>query len=127
MRGLASGVLGLEAIVLLLVVPVAVTIFDVDPGVGIGGGIALIVLCVVAIAGLGRGWGYQLGWVVQVLAIGLGFVVPAMFVLGGIFALLWFYALRIARQVEAQRAEAQAAAAEEAAGGDQDAAPPAST
>ena len=105
MRGLASGVLGLEAIVLLLVVPVAVTIFDVDPAVGIGGGVALIVLCVVAIAGLGRGWGYPLGWVIQGLAIGLGFVVPAMFALGGIFALLWFYALRIARHVEAQKAQ----------------------
>ncbi len=103
MRGLASGVLGLEAIVLLLVVPVAVTIFGVDPGVGIAAGVALIVLCIVAIAGLGRGWGYPLGWVVQLLAIALGFVVPAMFVLGAIFALLWYLALRIARQVEADR------------------------
>ena len=29
------------------------------------------------------------GWVLQVAAIALGFVVPMMFVLGGIFALLW--------------------------------------
>lgn len=104
MRGLASGVLGLEAIVLLLVVPVAVTVFDVDAAVGITGGVLLIVLCIVAIAGLGRGWGYPLGWVVQVLAIALGFVVPAMFALGGIFALLYFFALRLARQVELQKA-----------------------
>lgn len=109
MRGLASGVLGLEAIVLLLVVPVAVVIFEVDPVVGITGGVLLIALCIVAIAGLGRGWGYPLGWVVQGLAIALGFVVPAMFALGGIFALLWFFALRIARQVEAQQAAAAAA------------------
>ncbi len=104
MRGLASAVLGLEAIVLLLVVPVAVTVFDVDAAVGISAGVLLIVACIIAIAGLGRGWGYQLGWVVQVLAIGLGFVVPAMFALGGIFALLYFFALRIARQVELQNA-----------------------
>ena len=104
MRGLASGVLGLEAIVLLLVVPVAVVIFEVDPVVGITGGVLLIALCIAAIGGLGRGWGYPLGWIVQVLAIALGFVVPAMFALGGIFALLWFFALRIARQVEAQQA-----------------------
>jgi hypothetical protein len=102
MRGLASGVLGLEAVVLLLVVPVAVTVFGVEPAVGITAGVALIALCVVAIAGLGRGWGYPLGWVVQALAVGLGFVVPSMFVLGGIFALLWYSALRIARQVEAR-------------------------
>jgi hypothetical protein len=102
-RGLASGVLGLEAIVLLLVVPVAVTIFDVDAVVAITAGVLLIALCIVAIAGLGRGWGYTLGWIVQVLALALGFVVPAMFALGGIFALLWFFALRIARQVEAHQ------------------------
>ena len=119
MRGLASGVLGLEAIVLLLVVPVAVVIFEVDPVVGVTGGVLLIALCLLAIGGLGRGWGYPLGWVVQVLAIALGFVVPAMFALGGIFALLWFFALRIARQVEAQQAAA--------AGGDPEDPSPAST
>ena len=104
MRGLASGLLGLESMVLLLVIPVAVTIADIDPAVAIPAGVVLIVLCIVAIAGLGRGWGYPLGWIVQVLAIALGFVVPAMFVLGGIFALLWYSALRIARQVEADKA-----------------------
>ncbi|MGB9373755.1 MAG: DUF4233 domain-containing protein [Jiangellales bacterium] len=104
MRGLASGVLGLESMVLLLVIPVAVTIADINPWVAIPAGVVLIALCIVAIGGLGRGWGYSLGWVVQVLAIALGFVVPAMFVLGGIFALLWYSALRIARQVEADKA-----------------------
>lgn len=104
MRALASGVLGLEAIVLLLVVPVAITVFDVDAAVGVTVGVVLIALCIVAIGGLGRGWGYPLGWVVQLLAIGLGFVVPSMFLLGGIFALLYFFALRLARSVEAQKA-----------------------
>jgi len=108
MRGLASGVLGLEAIVLLLVVPVAVTVFEVDAAVAAVVGVLLIVLCIVAIGGLGRGWGYKLGWLVQVLAIGLGFVVPQMFVLGGVFALLWYSALRIARQVEARDAAGEA-------------------
>jgi hypothetical protein len=102
-RGLASGVLGLESIVLLLVIPVAVTVVGVSPRVAVPAGIGLIALCVVAIAGLGRGWGYWLGWVVQGLAIALGFVVPQMFLLGGIFALLWFMALRIAREVEGAR------------------------
>lgn len=105
MRALASSVLGLEIFVLILVVPVAITIFDVDATIGIAGGVALVALCVIAIGGLGRGWGYQLGWVVQVLAIALGFVVPTMFLLGGIFALLYFFALRLARKVEEQKAE----------------------
>lgn len=104
MRALASSVLGLEVLVLILVVPVAITVFDVDAAIGITGGLLLIALCIVAIGGLGRGWGYQLGWVVQALAIALGFVVPTMFLLGGIFALLYFFALRLARKVEAEKA-----------------------
>lgn len=103
MRSLASGVLGLESIVLLLVIPVAVTIAGIEPEVAVPIGVGLIVLCVVAIAGLGRGWGYPLGWVIQGLAVALGFVVPQMFLLGGIFALLWYMTLRIAAQVEASR------------------------
>lgn len=104
MRALASSVLGLEIMVLILVVPVAITVFDIDAAVGITAGVVLVALCVVAIGGLGRGWGYRLGWVVQALAIALGFVVPTMFLLGGIFALLYFFALRLARKVEAQNA-----------------------
>jgi hypothetical protein len=100
--------------VLLLVIPVAVTVADIDPAVAIPAGVALIALCIVAIGGLGRGWGYHLGWAVQVLAIALGFVVPAMFVLGGIFALLWYSALRIARQVEADKASGAEPGAEPA-------------
>lgn len=104
MRGLASAVLALEAIVVLLAVPVAVVVYGASAAWSIAGGAALIALCVVAIAGLGRGWGYRLGWGVQALAVALGFVVPAMFVLGVIFALLWYTALRLPRQAEAARA-----------------------
>ena len=41
--------------------------------------------------------------------IGLGFVVPMMFVLGGIFALLWGTAYFLGRKIERERAEAYAA------------------
>jgi hypothetical protein len=103
-RGLASAVLALEAIVVLLAVPVAVVVYGADATWAITGGVALIVLTVVAIGGLGRGWGYRVGWVVQGLAVALGFVVPAMFALGAIFGLLWYMALRLPAQAEAVRA-----------------------
>jgi hypothetical protein len=105
-RGLASAVLALEAIVVLLAVPVAVVIYGAEATWAITGGAVLILLCVVAIAGLGRGWGYRLGWAVQALALALGFVVPQMFALGAIFALLWYMALRLPKQAEAARAQA---------------------
>ena len=54
-------------------------------------------------------WAYTLGWVVQVAAVALGFVIPLMFVLGGIFALLWGSAYLLGRRIERERAEAFAA------------------
>jgi uncharacterized protein YdgA (DUF945 family) len=44
-----------------------------------------------------------------VAAIGLGFVVPMMFALGAIFALLWGTAYFLGRKIERERAEAWAA------------------
>jgi hypothetical protein len=52
---------------------------------------------------------YLVGWAIQVAAIGLGFVVPMMFVLGAIFALLWGTAYFLGRKIERERAEAYAA------------------
>ena len=46
---------------------------------------------------------------IQGAAIGLGFVIPLMFVLGGIFALLWGSAYFLGRKIERERAEAFAA------------------
>ncbi len=49
------------------------------------------------------------GYVVQVAAIGLGFVVPVMFALGAIFAALWAGADVLGRKIERERAAAWAA------------------
>ena len=56
-----------------------------------------------------REWAYGVGWAIQVAAIGLGFVVPLMFLLGSIFALLWGAAYFLGRKIERERAEAYAA------------------
>ena len=62
------------------------------------------------IAGLLRAeWAYWLGHAIQLAAIGLGFVVPLMFVLGPIFAVLWGTAYGVGRKIERERAEAYAA------------------
>ena len=46
---------------------------------------------------------------IQVAAIGLGFVVPLMFFLGALFALLWGTAYFLGRKIERERAAAYAA------------------
>jgi hypothetical protein len=106
---MCAAVLCLEAIVLGLTTPVMVTLTDVSTSTALVVGLGLAVVCLL-LAGMLRGeWAYALGWVVQLAAIGLGFVVPIMFVLGSIFALLWGSAYFLGRKIERERAEAYAA------------------
>ena len=54
-------------------------------------------------------WAYRAGWLIQVAAVGLGLLIPMMFFLGGIFALLWGTADFLGRKIERERAAAYAA------------------
>ncbi len=96
--------LSLEAVVLALSVPVMISVEDVDTGLAVGLGIGLAVLCVLTAGLLSRPWAYVLGHAVQVGAICLGLVVPAMFLVGAMFAALWALAFLVGRRIEADRA-----------------------
>ncbi|MCT9930991.1 DUF4233 domain-containing protein [Planotetraspora sp. A-T 1434] len=100
MRRLCASVLGMEAIVIGLTTPVAIAINHVRPALAVTVGIGLAVLCVIVVGLLKRPSGYIAGSVIQVLAIATGFLVPAMFFLGVIFAALWITAIFVARRVE---------------------------
>ena len=105
MRTLCSAVLLFEAIVLALAIPVALSLSHTDNTTVLRIGITLVVLCFVAAGLLGRGSvGLAIGWSIQVVAVLSGFVVPTMFFLGGLFALLWFYAIRLGRKGDAATA-----------------------
>ena len=108
-RGMCAAVLSLEAITLGLTTPVLITIADVSAGTAVAIGVGLAVVCLLLAGMLRAEWAYTLGWVVQVAAIGLGFVVPLMFVLGAIFALLWGTGYFLGRKIERERAAAYAA------------------
>jgi hypothetical protein len=109
-RGMCAAVLSLEAITLGLTTPVMIAIADVRVGTALAVGLGLALGCLV-VAGMLRGeWAYLLGWLLQLGAIGLGLVVPLMFFLGGLFALLWATAYFLGRRIEKERAEAYAAA-----------------
>ena len=107
-RGMCAAILSLEAIVLGLTTPVMINLADVPWRTACAVGLGLCVACLL-LAGLLR-WevAYAVGWVVQLAAIGLGFVVPMMFVLGAIFALLWGTAYFLGRKIERERAAAYA-------------------
>jgi hypothetical protein len=100
MRSLASIVLAFESLVILLATPVMISIADVRPAVALPVCLGLAVLALLATGLLRNQVGYALGWVVQVGAVGLGFVVPIMFVLGLGFASFWVAAIVLGRRIE---------------------------
>lgn len=105
MRVIAASVLTFEGLIVLLAIPVAITLGGVEPSVAISGGVALAVVCLVVAGSLSRPWGYRAGWVVQGLVLASGFVVHAMFLVGGLFVLLWVVGLKVGRRGEELHAE----------------------
>jgi len=108
-RGMCAAILCLEGITLGLTTPVMVTIADIEVGTALAIGLGLTVACLLLAGMLRAEWAYHAGWVIQVAAIGLGFVVPMMFFLGAIFALLWGTAYFLGLKIERERAAAYAA------------------
>jgi hypothetical protein len=100
----ASAVLALESIVLFLSTPVMIQVSDVDTGPAVAAGLGLALAALVLCGLLRFRWAYVAGSLLQVAAVGLGFVVTTMFVLGVIFALLWAAALVLGRRVDAAKA-----------------------
>lgn len=72
-------------------------------------GLGLSVVLVVLSGRVSRPGGYAAGWVGQVLVLAAGIWVPMMFVIGGIFVLLWWVALSLGGRIDRERAEYDAA------------------
>lgn len=100
MRVLGSTVLALEAIVVMLAIPIAINNSDVNAGLALSVGLGIALLMLLTIGVITKPYAVAVGWVLQVIAIGLGFVVPTMFVIGGVFALLWFFAVRNGQRID---------------------------
>jgi uncharacterized protein DUF4233 len=107
-RGMCAAVLSLEAIALGLTTPVLITIADVSTPTALGVGLGLAILCLLTAGLLRHEWAYVLGWLIQVAALALGFVIGIMFFLGAVFAGLWATAYLLGRKIERERAAAYA-------------------
>jgi len=104
LRRLCGTVLIMEAVVIGLAIPVAIVQEHLRHGVagGVGGGLAVCALLLSGLVGRpGMGWALWAGTVLQVLVIASGVVVPAMYILGAIFAALWITSIRLARRLQA--------------------------
>ena len=102
MRVLGASVLALEAIVVILAIPAVVVLgtVPVPPAVAIPIGVILAIALVVVARYVTKPWAITAGWTLQVLVILTGFLTAWMFVVGGIFALLWLMAIRLGREAD---------------------------
>ncbi|MGH3190484.1 MAG: DUF4233 domain-containing protein [Streptosporangiaceae bacterium] len=102
MRQLGGTVLIMEAIVIGLAIPVAIVLEHSDRALagGVGGGLAVCAILLGGVVGRrGMGWALWAATALQALVITAGAVVPAMFVLGAIFAALWITGIWLARRI----------------------------
>ena len=100
-RQLCGATLVMEAIVIALAIPVAIVLEHANHALagGVGGGLAVAAVVIGGVVGRpGMAWAIWAGTILQVLAIASGVVVHAMYVLGIIFAALWFTGLWLARK-----------------------------
>jgi hypothetical protein len=104
---MCAGMLVLQAVVLFLTGVVTIGMTDLGAVASLSLGLGLAVLCVLAAGMLGRPGGYALGWLVQVVSIGLGFLITAMFFLGVVFAALWATSYFLGIKIDEERAERQ--------------------
>jgi hypothetical protein len=104
-RIFCATVLVSESLVVFFALLVAKDLSDVATStlVWVGGGTSLACLLLTGL--LRYRWSYALGSVLQVVLVLAGFIVPAMFFLGTIFAVLWFVSLSLSARIDGARAE----------------------
>ena len=95
-RGVGAGALAGEGLVLLLaIVPLRVLGAHLT-GVATGFVVVLALVCFVLAGLIGRSWAWAAGAVVPALLIVGGFLFhPSLAVIGGLFGLVWIYALYV--------------------------------
>jgi len=104
MRGICAAMLVFEAVVIALATPVMIAVEDVQTDVALSVGLGLAFLALLTAGLLRRPWAYVLGHAIQVAIIAMGVLVPAMFLVGVMFAALWVTAYLLGRKIEADKA-----------------------
>ena len=101
MKRLLVTVLSMEAVVVLLAIVPAKQLGHASGGTAaaVCGAIAVVALALCGYVGRGRGALYA-GSVFQALVIASGVLLPAMYILGAIFAALWFTGIWLGRKWE---------------------------
>ncbi|WP_441246116.1 DUF4233 domain-containing protein [Kitasatospora sp. McL0602] len=104
MRTLCSSTLIGEALLIMFAALVAMQLSDVSGAVlWTVSGVAMV-LCILLCGMLGRPGAVAVGWALQLGLIASGFVLPTMFVLGAVFAGLWWCSVHYGRKIDVIKA-----------------------
>jgi hypothetical protein len=104
----------MEAVVVLLAIVPSIRLGHVNGGTAglVGGVLAFVAILLSGLVGRPRMAGaLYVGSVFQAVVIASGVLDPVMYVLGAIFAALWFTGIWLARKVEREQREREAVAA----------------
>lgn len=102
---LARSTLTLEALVVFFATLVAHGLDEIPrQTLWIVGGVIMLVLILVSGRVKTRG-GLMAGWVLQGVVVATGLVIPTMFIVGGLFAIIWAASLVIGRKIDRERRE----------------------
>jgi hypothetical protein len=102
MRVVLLSVLLFEVIVFALAIPVMILVTHTAALPAALSGSLSALLALVAAGLLRKPLGYPIGWVAQLAGILLGFLTPAMFVVGGMFAALWVVSFVLGKRLDAR-------------------------
>ena len=102
-RSLASIVLGFETVVVVLGSLVIFGLKTLPPLPALAGGAALCVALIATIGLLRFTWAYSIGWVLQAIVVSTGFLNPAMFFVGALFAGMWTYCMVSGTRIDHQK------------------------
>ncbi len=101
MRSVLLALLIFEMILFGLAIPVMVLVSDVSGSAAAALGGGGILLALLSLALMRKPIGFLLGWVTQAVGVALGLVTPAMFAVGGMFALLWVITFVLGKRLDA--------------------------
>jgi hypothetical protein len=90
-ESLLSIALGLEAALVFFMTMAALGLQRLPAPVALGGGAALMVVLIGATQLVRYRWGIGLGWVLQLVVLATGLVIPLMYVVGAGFVAIWIY------------------------------------
>lgn len=97
-RGALAGVLGLEAVVVLLIPRTIAFTTGLGPvRTTICIGVAVVLFLATGL--LRRSWGIAVGSVLQLVFTATGFLIPTMFLVGAIFAAIWLRLLVLRHEI----------------------------